>query len=274
MVIDSHQHFWKYEPEKHSWIDDDMKCIRRDFLPEELRLVYAENDITGSVVVEADQAETETHFLLEQAAANPFIKGIVGFTDLRAENVSERLDYFSHYPLVKGFRHVLQSQDPSFILQDAFMQGISLLKNFGFTYDILVFPKHLQAVKELLMRNPDQPFVIDHIAKPYIKTGAISEWAAEMRSLAAFPNLYCKISGMVTEADYKNWQPEQLTPYMDVVVQAFGTSRIMFGSDWPVCLVAARYAQVLAVVKDYFSAFSADEQSAFFAGNAIRFYQL
>lgn len=274
MVIDSHQHFWNYEPAKHAWIDDAMKCIRRDFLPAELELVYQDHGVSGSVVVEADQSEAETHFLLEQAAQYPFIKGIVGFTDLRAADVVEKLDYFSHFSLVKGFRHVLQSQAPAFMLQENFLQGISLLKNYGFTYDILVFPHHLQAVKELLKLNPDQPFVIDHLAKPYIKAGAIDAWAHDMRSLAAFPNLYCKVSGMVTEADYDNWDVDQFTPYMDVVVNAFGTNRIMYGSDWPVCLVAAQYGQVLSVVKNYFASFSAEEQSSFFAGNAIRFYQL
>lgn len=274
MVIDSHQHFWHYEPVKHGWIDDAMKCIRRDFLPAELELVYRDHGVSGSVVVEADQSETETHFLLEQATQYPFIKGVVGFTDLRAADVSERLDYFSHFPLVKGFRHVLQSQDPAFMLQEKFLQGISMLKNYGFTYDILVFPKQLNAVKELLKQHPDQPFVIDHIAKPYIKAGAIDEWASDMQALAAFPNLYCKISGMVTEADYDHWKPEQFTPYMDVVVNAFGTDRIMYGSDWPVCLVAAQYGQVLSLVKNYFASFSADEQSAFFSGNASRFYHL
>lgn len=273
-VIDSHQHFWKYEPEKHGWIDEEMKAIRRDFLPEELTLVYKEQGVEGSVVVEADQTETETDFLLEQAAAYSFIKGIVGYTDLRAENVAERLEYFSHFPLVKGFRHVLQSQDPSFMLQPAFLNGTGLLKNYGFTYDILVFPRHLEAVKELVRLNPDQPFVLDHIAKPYIKAGALKEWAAEMKALAAFPNLFCKISGLVTEADYRNWTATQFTPYLDVVVEAFGPKRIMFGSDWPVCLVAARYEQVLTLVKNYFATFSADEQADFFAGNACRFYHL
>ncbi len=274
MIIDSHQHFWKYEPVKHSWIDEAMKTIRRDFLPEELALLYKENDITGSVVVEADQAETETAFLLNLASQHSFIKGVVGYTDLRAENAEERLAYFSQFPLLKGFRHVLQSQDPSFILQPSFMRGIGLLKQYGFTYDVLVFPKHLEAVKELVRKNPDQPFVLDHIAKPYIKKGEIKAWAKDISELAEFPNLFCKISGMVTEADYTQWKPEDLTPYLDQVVNAFGTQRIMYGSDWPVCLVAARYAQVLSIVKNYFSSFTPDEQAAFFAGNATRFYHL
>lgn len=274
MIIDSHQHFWNYEPQKHSWIDEEMKSIRRDFLPEELAQVYKENEITGSVVVEADQAETETAFLLSLSKQHPFIKGVVGFVDLKADNIQERLEYFSQFNRLKGFRAVLQSQDPSYMLQPSFMRGIGLLKKYGFTYDVLVFPKHLAAVKELVQQNPDQSFVIDHLAKPYIKAGDIDAWAKDMKELAAFPNLYCKISGMVTEADYKYWKPENFTPYLDVVVNAFGTQRIMYGSDWPVCLVAASYAQVLSIVKNYFSSFTPDEQAAFFAGNATRFYHL
>lgn len=274
MIIDSHQHFWNYEPKKHSWIDDEMKSIRRDFLPDELAQVYKENEIIGSVVVEAYQAETETAFLLSLAKQHPFIKGVVGFVDLKADTIQERLDYFSQFNLLKGFRAVLQSQDPSYMLQPAFLRGIGMLKKYGFTYDVLVFPKHLAAVKELVQNNPDQSFVIDHLAKPYIKAGEIEAWAKDMRELAQYPNLYCKISGMVTEADYKKWKPENFTPYLDVVVNAFGTQRIMYGSDWPVCLVAASYAQVLSIVKNYFSSFTPDEQAAFFAGNATRFYHL
>lgn len=274
MIIDSHQHFWQYEPVKHSWIDDEMKSIRRDFLPEELTRVYQEHGVTGSVVVEANQAETETAFLLSLAKQHAFIKGVVGYVNLNADTIQERLEYFSQFAMLKGFRAVLQSQDPSYMLQPSFMRGVGLLHKYGFTYDVLVFPKHLAAVKELVQKNPDQPFVIDHLAKPYIKAGEIDAWAKDMKELAQYPNLYCKISGMVTEADYKKWKPENFTPYLDVVVNAFGTQRIMYGSDWPVCLVAASYAQVLSIVKNYFSSFTPDEQAAFFAGNATRFYHL
>jgi L-fuconolactonase len=274
MIIDSHQHFWHYEPVKHSWIDEEMKSIRRDFLPEELAGVYEEHRVAGSVVVEANQAETETAFLLSLAKQHSFIKGVVGYVDLNADTIQERLEYFSQFSMLKGFRAVLQSQDPSYMLQSSFIRGIGSLKKYGFTYDVLVFPKHLEAVKELVRKNPDQPFVVDHLAKPYIKAGEIDAWAKDMKELAQYPNLYCKISGMVTEADYRKWEPENFTPYLDVVVNAFGTQRVMYGSDWPVCLVAASYAQVLSIVKNYFSSFTPDEQAAFFAGNATRFYHL
>lgn len=274
MIIDSHQHFWKYEPAKHSWIDDDMKAIRRDFLPAELEVVFREQGVAGSVAVEADQNEAETEYLIALSQQYSFIKGVVGYTDLRAENVAERLDYFSRFPVVKGFRHVLQSQDPSFMLQPSFLRGIGMLKAFGFTYDVLVFPQHLKAVKEMIAQFPDQWFVLDHLAKPYIKKGLIEEWEKDIRELAVFPNLCCKISGMVTEADYTNWQTADFTPYLDVVVNFFGTKRLLYGSDWPVCTVAASYGQVSAIIKDYFATFSPAEQEEVFSGNATRFYHL
>jgi L-fuconolactonase len=274
MIIDSHQHFWQYNAEKHSWIDDEMKSIRRDFLPEELATVYKENGVAGSVAVQADQTENETGFLIELSRKTDFIKGIVGWTDLRSEDLPGNLEFYQTIPEIKGFRHVLQGEDPSFMLQPAFLRGIGLLKKYGFTYDILVFPHHLQAVKELVRQFPKQSFVLDHMAKPYIKKGQVGEWAKDIKELAAFPNLYCKISGMVTEADYKQWRPEDFTPYLDVVVNAFGTKRIMYGSDWPVCLVAGSYSQVLTIVKDYFASFTPDEQAAVFSGNVTRFYHL
>ncbi|MBN8686931.1 MAG: amidohydrolase family protein [Chitinophagales bacterium] len=274
MIIDSHQHFWNYEPQKHGWIDEDMKTIRRDFLPDELEAIFREQGVAGSVAVEADQNEAETEFLIALSNKYSFIKGIVGYTDLRADNVEERLAYFNGYPVVKGFRHVLQSQDPSFLLQPSFLRGIGLLKKYGFTYDILVFPKHLAAVKQLVAGFPDQLFVLDHLAKPYIKHGQIDEWAADIRELARYSNLYCKLSGMVTEADYLHWKQPDFTAYLDVVVNAFGTNRLLYGSDWPVCTVAASYGQVSAIIKDYFATFSPEEQEAVFSGNATRFYHL
>jgi L-fuconolactonase len=273
-TIDAHQHFWKYHITKQSWIDDSMAVIRKDFLPEHLEPVLLNNNIDGCIAVQADETEDETHFLLQLAADNSFIKGIVGWVDLRAANIKERLQYYKQFSAVRGFRHVLQSEDPAFILQPDFINGIGSLKEFDFTYDILVFPNHLKAVLELVKKFPDQPFVIDHIAKPYIKAGLIEEWEKDMELLASFGNVYCKISGMVTEAAYQNWKHTNFTPYLDVVVNTFGTERIMFGSDWPVCLVAASYEKMLAIVKDYFASFSLTEQQDFFGNNAATFYQL
>lgn len=273
-IIDAHQHFWHYNAEKHSWIDDEMAVIRKDFLPQDLQPVYAENNVHGCVAVQADQTETETNFLIDLANQNTFIKGVVGWVDLRADNIEERLAYYKQYAIVKGFRHVLQGEEPAFMLQPNFLRGIAALKQFDFRYDILIFPKHLQAAIELVKQNPNQLFIIDHIAKPYIKAGLIDEWRKDMQAISQFENVYCKVSGMVTEADYKSWQPENFTPYLNTVVEAFGTKRILFGSDWPVCLVAASYNKMKAIVVNYFSGFSISEQSDFFSNNAQQFYKL
>lgn len=272
--IDSHQHFWHYHPQKHEWIDDAMAAIRKDFLPQHLQPVLQQHVMDGCVAVEADQSETETDFLISLQQQHDFIKGIVGWVDLRAANVQERLAHYKQFKAVKGFRHVLQSQEPAFMLQPGFIQGIAALQQYGYTYDILIFPKHIPAAIELVRQFPGQRFVIDHIAKPYIKAGLINEWKKDMQSIAQFENVHCKVSGMVTEADYHNWKQPEFTPYLDAVVEAFGTRRLMFGSDWPVCLVAAEYGQMLHIVQEYFSSFSVDEQDDVFGHNASRFYHL
>jgi len=274
IIIDSHQHFWHYDATKHSWIDDEMAVIRKDFLPEQLLEVYEQNGVTGCVAVQADQTEEETSFLVDLASKYDFIQAVVGWVDLRADNIRERLEHYAQVPEVKGFRHVLQGEEPAFMLHPNFTRGIAALKDFGFTYDILVFPHHLPSVLEFVQQFPEQPFVIDHIAKPYIKAGKIDEWKKDIMQVAEYDNVYCKISGMVTEADYKNWKKDDFTPYIDTVVEAFGEKRIMFGSDWPVCLVAASYSDMLAIVKDYFSGYSKDEQADIFGRNAATFYDL
>jgi len=273
-VIDAHQHFWEYEESKHSWIDDEMADIRRDFLPHDLAPVLEANGIDGCVAVQADQTEAETNFLINLASKHPFIKAVVGWVDLRAEDISERLQHYAFLKVVKGFRHVLQGEEPAFMLQSSFVRGIAALQNFNFTYDILVFPKHLKAAKQLVQQFPDQRFVIDHIAKPYIREGLVDEWKRDIKSLAVFPNVFCKVSGMVTETNYKSWRPEDFHPYLNVVTAAFGTNRIMYGSDWPVCQVAASYQQTMSIVKDYYKAFSETEQQSIFGKNAIDFYQI
>lgn len=273
-VIDAHQHFWQYDPVRHDWINEAMSVIRRDFLPADLAPILQENGVTGCVAVQADQTEAETEFLLTMAEQQHWIRGVVGWVDLRADNIRERLSYFSNRPRLKGFRHVLQGEDPSFMLQPDFQRGIAALKEFGFTYDILIFPHHLDAALQLVQQHPGQSFVIDHMAKPYIKAGLIDAWKTGMERLAALPNVSCKISGMVTEADWKLWKEEDLYPYLDVVLEAFGTNRLLFGSDWPVCLVAASYASMLRPVQKYCSKLSATEQQQLFAGNTISFYHL
>jgi len=274
--IDAHQHFWQFDPVRDSWITWEMQAIRRDFLPDHLHPLLEEGGIDGTVLVQADQSETENEFLLGLADAYDFIKGVVGWVDLRHPEVEGRLSHYKTFPKMKGFRHVLQGEnDRALMLNPNFKRGIGALASYGYTYDILIYPDQLGYSRELVAAFPDQPFVIDHIAKPHIKDRYITEeWRSAIHAVAAFPNVFCKISGMVTEADWHHWKPEHLRVYIDTVVEAFGTARILYGSDWPVCLVAATYGQVLQVVKDYFADFSADEQAAFFGGNAINFYKL
>jgi L-fuconolactonase len=272
--IDSHQHFWQYNPVKQEWIDDTMSVIRKDFLPADLQPVLQQNNIDGCIAVQADQTIAETDFLLQLQKENSFIKGVVGWIDLKARDINDQLAKYKAFNALKGFRHVLQGEAPEFMLQDNFLKGIGALKKFDYTYDILIFPTHLPAAIELVQQFPDQRFVIDHIAKPYIKAGYIEEWKKDMKAIAQYKNVHCKISGMVTEADYKNWKPGDFTPYIDVVVADFGTKRIMFGSDWPVCLVAAAYNEMLQMLQDYFAAFSFTEQEDFFGNNAAAFYNV
>jgi L-fuconolactonase len=273
--IDSHQHFWKFDPVRDSWINEEMKLIQKDFLPKDLQPILKQNGFDGCVAVQSDQTEGENHFHYQNAEEFDFIKGIVGWVDLRSEIIEERLQYYTQFKKVKGFRHVLQGEPRrDLMLQADFMNGISLLKKYNFTYDILIFKDQLQYIPKFVSSFPDQPFVIDHIAKPDIKNGEVDEWKKDIEHAAQFENVFCKISGMVTEADWKGWKKEDFKPYLDVVVEAFGTNRVMFGSDWPVCLVAASYKEMLSIVEDYFSSFSKEEQEKIFGLNAIGFYNL
>jgi L-fuconolactonase len=246
MRIDAHQHFWKFDPVRDSWINDDMAVIQKDFLSRDLQPVLKNNDFDGSVVVQSDQSENENEFQLKNAEENDFIKGAVGWVDLRANNIEERLSYYSSFKKMKGFRHVLQGEtDRSLMLKPEFMNGVSQLEKFGFTYDILIYPDQLKYVPEFVGAFMHQKFVIDHLAKPGIRNKEISDWKREIQNIARFENVYCKISGMVTEADWTNWKQDDFVPYIDVVIEAFGPNRILYGSDWPVCLVAASYEQML-----------------------------
>ena len=280
MRIDAHQHFWKFDPVRDSWITDDMAVIQKDFLPGDLQTVLKKNNFNGSVVVQSDQSENENEFQLKNAEANDFIKGVVGWVDLQAGNVEEKLAHYSSFKKMKGFRHVLQGEtDRSLMLKPEFMNGISKLERFGFTYDILIYTDQLKYLPEFVGAFVEQRFVIDHLAKPVIKDREINEWKKEIQKIARFENVYCKISGMVTEANWKNpiaigWKQDDFIPYIDVVIEAFGPHRIMYGSDWPVCLVAASYEEVLNIVEEYFSSFSETEKQLFFGGNAVRFYSL
>jgi L-fuconolactonase len=275
LKIDSHQHFWIFDAVRDSWINDEMLAIKRDFSPADLLPVLRQNGIDGCVAVQASQTDDETTFLLNHAAANPFVQGVVGWVDLKAADLEEKLQYYKQYPKLKGFRHVLQSEpDKQYMLQPAFQQGIAALQKHGYTYDILIFPEHLPFAATLAGNFPGQKFVLDHLAKPPIKDQKISEWRKDLEILSQHPNVSCKISGMLTEADWANWKVEDFTPYLDVVFNAFGTNRVMFGSDWPVCLLAGGYEGTMEVIQNYVSRLSATEQDLFWSGNAISFYGL
>lgn len=275
VTIDAHQHFWNYDPVRDSWITPEMGVIRRDFLPVDLAPVLKENNVDGCVAVQACQNEAENDFLLSLADDASFIKGIVGWVDLRADHIEERLQHYKQYDRMKGFRHVLQGEtDRALMLKPEFKNGISKLAKYGYTYDILIFTDQLKYAAELVAAFPDQKFVLDHIAKPLIKDGDIDDWAKDISALARYENVWCKLSGMVTEADWKNWETSHFTPYLDVVAGAFGTTRLMYGSDWPVCQVAANYSEVKGIVDEYAQQFSEDEQKLIFGGNAVSFYNL
>lgn len=276
MKIDSHQHFWRYSPKRHSWINDKMAVLKRDFLPNDLQKEIAGNGVDGSVAVQADQSEEETEFLLKLAADNDIIKAVVGWVDLRAENVEDRLAYFaSKKEKLKGFRHVVQAEpDVDFMLGKAFQRGIGLLEKYGFTYDILIYPSQLSAALKLVKQFPHQKFVIDHLAKPNIARGDSYVWKTYMSDIAKNENTYCKLSGMVTEASWNSWQYDDFVPYLDEVLEAFGTDRVMYGSDWPVCLLSGSYGDVKGIIDRYIAGFSAPEKASILGANAIDFYSI
>jgi L-fuconolactonase len=275
MKIDAHQHFWQYEPVRDAWINQEMAVIQRDFLPTDLQPLLARNSLDGCVVVQSDQSEAENEFQLANAAQHSFIKGVVGWVDLQAENIADRLSYYSQFEKLKGFRHVLQGEaNRALMLTPDFQRGIAALEPRNFTYDLLIFPDQLAYSRELVAAFPNQRFVLDHIAKPDIKGQQIDKWAADLKALAAHENVWCKVSGMVTEARWQAWQSCDLRPYLDTVFEAFGTSRVMFGSDWPVCEVAGGYDAVVQLAQDYLAGFSTQEQSLFWGDTATAFYSL
>jgi len=275
MKIDSHQHFWRYDAARDAWITDSMAVLKRDFLPEHLAAELVANDIDASIAVQADQSENETMFLLDLAEQNECVAGVVGWVDLLSPRVGERLEYFSRFAKLRGFRHIAQAEpDDRFLARENFVEGVAQLCTFGFTYDILIYPKQLPAAIELAARLPEQRFVIDHLAKPDIKAGKTAPWAAQMREMAQNENVFCKLSGLVTEADWKHWKADDFKPYLDVVFEAFGVERLMFGSDWPVCLLVATYPQLKQLIENYVKGYSKADKEKIFGGNAARFYGL
>ena len=275
MRVDSHQHFWHYHPVRDAWITDEMAVLKRDFLPADFLPELRANGIDACVAVQADQSEEETRFLLDLAEKHREIAGVVGWVNLLDERVEERLEYFSHFRKLRGFRHVVQAEpDDRFLMCKEFLRGVGMLSRFGFTYDILIYARHLPVATEFVQQFPSQKFVVDHMAKPQIKARELDDWSRGMRAIAKHPNVSCKVSGLVTEADWKRWTPDDFRPYLDEVFTAFGVDRLMFGSDWPVCLLGGNYGRVKAIVDDYTQSFSPIDKENIFGGNAIRFYGL
>ncbi len=275
MHIDAHQHFWIYNPAEYDWIDDSMSALRRDFLPADLKRELDRSDFQGSVAVQARQTLEETQWLLELAESSPSILGVVGWADLRSPDIRSQLKTLARNPKLVGIRHIVQSEpDDRFLLQPEFLRGIATLEEFDLAYDILIYTKHLSTAAEFVERFPRQRFVLDHLAKPPIKSGQIDSWTHGIRRLAEFPNVFCKLSGLVTEADWQGWRPEQIVPFLDVAFEVFGPDRLMIGSDWPVCLVAAAYERTVHVVKTYLLAKSPECREAILGGNAQRFWRL
>ena len=275
MRIDSHQHFWNYSAAEYPWIGPGMERLARDYLPEDLAPLLAAEGIHGSVAVQARQSVAESHWLLKLAQAHPLVKGVVGWVDLRSDRVGDDLHALAANPTFVGVRHVVQDEpDPRFVLGSDFGRGLRELHQRGLTYDLLLYPDQLPAAIELVGLVPEQPFVVDHLAKPRIVAGEIEGWERDLRAIARHDNVSCKVSGMVTETARRGWMRDDFTPYLDVVLEAFGPARLMVGSDWPVCLLAGEYADVAAIPRDYFGRLSADEQAQIHGGTATRFYGL
>jgi L-fuconolactonase len=274
MRIDSHQHFWKFNPQRDAWITDDMSVLKNDFFPADLLPLLKQNAIDGCVAVQADQSLGETDFLLELADGNEFVKGVVGWVDLRSANLENTLEKYRGRKKLKGFRHIVQSELKGFLSDDRFIAGVRKIGETGFTYDLLVYPHQLEESLNFVSRLPDVKIVIDHMAKPYIRSGEKTHWELSMAALSTFSNVCCKISGLVTEADWKNWNKEQIFPFLDEMLETFGADRLMYGSDWPVCLLAASYEKQLDVVTSYIAALSMDERESIMGGTAIKFYEL
>ncbi len=275
MKIDTHQHFWKYNARDYVWMGTGMDKLRRDHLPTDLLPLINAAGISATVAVQARQSLEESTWLLQLADEYSFIRAVVGWVDLTSERVVEQLEQLAQHPKFRGVRHVVHDEaDDKFMLRESFLHGLSQLKRFGLTYDLLLFPRHLPIACDVVKRFPDQLFVLDHIAKPPVRAKEMEPWARDLKRLASFANVSCKISGLVTEAKWSSWEAQDFEPYLDVVLNAFGPHRLMIGSDWPVCTLAADYTSVINLETDYIARLSGDEQHAILEKNAIGFYSI
>jgi L-fuconolactonase len=272
-VIDSHQHYWRYDAAEYDWIDESMSVIQRDFLPASAACEMRALGISTAIAVQARQSLDETRWLLQLANEHQTIAAVVGWIDLQSD-IDAQLAPFASNPKLTGVRHIVQAEPDGFLARPAFLEGIARLRRFGLTYDILVYARQLRDALAFAARFPDQPFVLDHLGKPNVRGGEMSRWRQDLQALAALPNMWCKLSGLVTEAEWKAWTADQLSPYLDAALNAFGPARVMMGSDWPVCLLAASYADVVGLIEDAVAEYSADEREQILGGNAARFYKV
>ena len=273
--IDSHQHFWKYNPAEHTWMTDPMQVLKQDFMPADLGPLLNQIGFDGCIAVQARQSIEETNWLLKLANENDFIKGVVGWVDLRSPHINEVLSDYANQKKLLGVRHVVHDEaDDNFMLQPTFQNGIAALKEFNLTYDLLLFPKHIPVALQLVEKFPEQPFVLDHIAKPFINKKEMSPWKEDLKELAKHPNVFCKLSGMVTEAKWNDWKEDDFKQYLDIVTESFGTNRIMIGSDWPVCTLSGNYSSTMHIVINFANQFSKEINDGILGGNCINFYKI
>jgi L-fuconolactonase len=274
ICIDAHVHFWKYDKKQDAWITDEMKVLQKHYLPEQLSLTLKRNGVTGVVAVQADQSEGETAFLVELAKTHDIIKGVVGWIDLKSEQLENRLAYFAQYPIIKGWRHIVQSEPDDFLLQEDFQRGVRALLPYHYTYDILIYHHQLPAVLEFVSKFPEQQLVLDHCGKPGIREGEIAKWKKNIQELAKSPNVYCKLSGLFTEAKWSAWNPGDFYPYLDTVFEYFSVERLLFGSDWPVILLSGMYVQWKSLLEKYMEKYAPKDKDKVFGLNTVNFYGL
>jgi L-fuconolactonase len=274
MRVDAHQHFWHYTDEEFGWISDEMAAIRRDFVPADLHPLMQPADINATIAVQARQSLEETEWLLELAGQNDWIQGVVGWVPLISPNVEQLLERFSAEPKLKGVRHVLQAEPDAYMARDDFNAGVALLQNYSLVYDLLVVERQLPAAIEFVDQHPNQVFVLDHLAKPLIAAGELDPWSKQIRELARRPHVACKVSGMVTEAKLTRWTIDDLRPYFETALEAFGPDRLIFGSDWPVCTVACGYTEWVNVVRQFTKGLSEAENAMIFGDTASRIYAI
>ena len=274
MTIDSHQHFWNYDPIRDKWIESSMKILQKDFLPKDLKPNLDDNGIDGCIAIQADQSENENEFLLNCAEKNSFIKGVVGWIDLTTKNIDYKLANYKTNPLFKGIRNIVQAEDDNYLLRSDIQKGISKLSNYQLTYDLLILPRQLPAAIALVEKFPKQIFILDHIAKPNISNSMTEHWKKNITALSKFKNVSCKLSGVVTETKSYSFNDNDFYPFIDHVFKSFGPERILFGSDWPVCLLAAKYNKVIDLVKNYLKSHSKKTKLNVMGLNAIKIYNL